>query len=76
MECFGNPIVVFGSIICSILYCIEEIFFLICGCRHNWQNHIKTSYIICVIVLSLCSLINLVCMKTSIVTTNWYQSLC
>ena len=54
MGCFGNPIIVFGSILCNILYCIVELFSLIRGRRHGWPNHVKTSYTVCVIVLSLC----------------------
>ena len=52
---FREPIVVFGSILCNILYCIVESFSLIRGRRHGWSNHVKTSCIVCVIVLSLCS---------------------
>ena len=63
MGCFGNPIVVFGSILCNILYCIVELFSLIHGCRHGWLNHVKTSCTICVIGLSLCSWINIVGIK-------------
>ena len=55
MGCFGNPIVVSGSILCNILYCIVELFSLIRGRRHGWSNHVKTSCTVCVIVLSLCS---------------------
>ena len=57
MGCFGNPIVVSGSILynCNILYCIVESFSFIRGRRHDWPNHVKTSYTVCVIVLSLCS---------------------
>ena len=55
MGCFGNPIVVFGFVICNILYCIVESFFLIRGCRHSWLNHVKTLCTICVIVLFACS---------------------
>ena len=55
MGCFGNPIVVFDFVICNILYCIVESFSLIRERRHGWPNHVKTSCIVCVIVLSLCS---------------------
>ena len=60
MECFRNPIVVFGSVLYNILYCIMELFSLIRGRKHGWLNHVKTSYTICVIVLSLCSWTNIV----------------
>ena len=53
--CFGNPIVVFGSVLCNILYCIVKSFSFIRGRRHGWPNHVKTSCTVCVIVLSLCS---------------------
>ena len=55
MGCFGNPIVVSGYIFCNILYCIVALFSLIRGRRYGWPNHVKTSCIVCVIVLSLCS---------------------
>ena len=55
MGCFGNPIVVSGSVLCNILYCIVESLSLIRGRRHGWPNHVKTSCTVCVIVLSLCS---------------------
>ena len=48
-------IVVFGYVLCNILYCIVESFSLIRGRRHGWPNHVKTSCTVCVIVLSLCS---------------------
>ena len=70
MGCFGNPIVVYGSILCYILYCIVELFSLIRGCRHGWPNHVKTSCTVCVIVLSLCSGINIVCIKAFAGTTK------
>ena len=60
MGCFGNPIVVSSFILCNILYCIVELFSLIRGRKHGWLNHVKTSYTICVIVLSLCSWTNIV----------------
>ena len=69
MGCFGNPIVVSGSILCNILYCIVELFSLIRGCRHGWPNHVKTSCTVCVIVLSLCSWTNIVGIKASAGTT-------
>ena len=55
MECFRNQIVVSGSVLCNILYCIVESLSLIRGRRHGWPNHVKTSCTVCVIVLSLCS---------------------
>ncbi|RVW92894.1 Flavonoid 3',5'-hydroxylase [Vitis vinifera] len=38
MGCFGNPIVVSGSILCNILYCIVELFSLIRGRRHAFAG--------------------------------------
>ena len=70
MGCFGNPIVVSGSILCNILYCIVELFSLIRGCRHGWPNHVKTSCTVCVIVLSLCSWTNIVGIKAFAGTTT------
>ena len=55
MGCFRNPIVVSGSVLCNILYCIVESFSLIHGRRHGWLNHVKTLCTVYVIVLSLCS---------------------
>ena len=55
MGCFKNPIVVSGSVLCNIHYCIVESFSLIRGHRHGWSNHVKTSCTVCVIVLSLYS---------------------
>ena len=69
MGCFGNPIIVSGSILCNILYCIVELFSLIRGHRHGWPNHVKTSCTVCVIVLSLCSWTNIVGIKASAGTT-------
>ena len=63
MVCFGNPIVVSGSVFYNILCCIVESFSLIRGHRHGWPNHVKTSCTICVIVLSLCSWTNIVGIK-------------
>ena len=62
MGCFGNPIVVFGYVLCNILYYIVESFSLIRWCRHGWP-HIKTSCTVCVIVLSLYSWTNIVDIK-------------
>ena len=70
MGCFRNPIVVSGSVLYNILYCIMESFSLIRGRRHGWSNHIKTSCIICVIVLSLCSLTNIVGIKVFVIVTT------
>ena len=55
MRCFENPIIVFGYVLCNILYCIMESLSLIRGRRHGWPNHVKTSCTVYVIVLSLCS---------------------
>ena len=55
MGCFGNPIVVSGSVLCNILYGIVEIFSLIHGCRLSWLNHVKTLCTLVLIILSLCS---------------------
>ena len=63
MGCFENPIVVSGSVLCNILYCIVELLSLIRGRRHGWPNHVKTSCTVCVIVLSLCFLTNIVGIK-------------
>ena len=68
--CFGNPIVVFGSVLCNILYCIVKSFSLIRGRRHGWPNHVKTSCTVCVIVLSLCSWTNIVGIKAFADTTT------
>ena len=70
MWCFGNPIVVSGSILYNILYCIVELFSLIRGRKHGWPNHIKTSCTVCVIVLSLCSWTNIVGIKAFAGTTR------
>ena len=35
MGCFGNPIVVSGSVLYNILYCIVKSFSLICERRHS-----------------------------------------
>ena len=69
MGCCGNPKVVSDSVLYNILYCIVESFSLIHGRRHGWPNHVKTSYTICVIVLSLCSLTNIVGIKAFVGTT-------
>ena len=63
MGCFRNPIVVSGSVLCNILYCIVESFSLIRGRRYGWPNHVKTSCTVCVFVLSLCSWTNIVGIK-------------
>ena len=76
MKCFENSIVVSGSILCNIFYCIMKWFSFIRGRRHGWPNHVKTSCIICMIVLSLCSWINLICMKASVVTTKTIKTKC
>ena len=55
MRCLGNPIVVTGSVLYNILYCIVELLSLIRGRRHGWPNYVKTLCTVCVIVLSLCS---------------------
>ena len=55
MGCFGNPIVVSGSLICNILYCRVERFSLIRGRRHGWSNHVKNLCTFVLIILSLCS---------------------
>ena len=55
MGCFGNPIVISGSVLYNILYCIVESLSLIHGRRYGWPNHVKTSCTVCVIVLSLYS---------------------
>ena len=68
--CFGNPIVVSGSVLCNILYCIVKSFSLIRGRRHGWPNHVKTSCTVCVIVLSLCSWTNIVGIKAFVGTTT------
>ena len=69
MECFRNPIVVFGSVLYNILYNIIERFCFIRECRHIWPNYVKTSCIIVLIILSLCFLSNVVCIKASTITT-------
>ena len=75
MRCFMNPVVVFGSLLCNILYCIVERLFLIRGCRHGWLNYVKISCTICVDYFIFVFLINDVCIKVSAIVTNWYQSL-
>ena len=55
MKCFENLIVVFGSIICNIIYNIVESFSLIYKREHDSSNHVKTLCIIVSIVLFLCS---------------------
>ena len=70
MRCFGNPIVVTGSVLGNILYCIVESFSLIHGRKHGWPNHVKTSCTVCVIVLSLCSQTNIVGIKAFVGTTT------
>ena len=67
MGYFGNPIVISGFVLCNILYCIVESFFLIRGRRHDWPNHVKTSCTVCVIILSLCSWTNIVGIKAFVV---------
>ena len=47
-----------------------KLFSLIRGCRHGWPNHVKTSCTVCVIVLSLCSWTNIVCIKAFAGTTH------
>ena len=49
---------------------ILAIFFDFFITGHGWPNHVKTLCTICVIVLSLCFLINLICMKASTITTK------
>ena len=56
MKCFGNLIVVFGSILCNVLYGTTKSFSLIRECRYCWSNHVKTSCIFVSIVLSFCEL--------------------
>ena len=70
MGCFENPIVVSGSILCNILYCIVELFSLVRGRKHGWLNHVKTSCTVCVIVLSLCSWTNIFGIKAFAGTTR------
>ena len=70
MGCFGNPIVVSSYVLYNILYCIVKSLSLICGHRHGWSNHVKTSCTVCVIVLSLCSWTNIVSVKVFVVTTK------
>ena len=74
MECFGNPIVVFGYVICNIIYCIVESLSLIRGRRHGWPNHVKTSCTICVIVLSLCYWTNIIGIKVFVGITSIIQT--
>ena len=74
MGCFGNPIVVFGSVLCNIIYSIVESFSLIRGRRHGWSNHVKTSCTVCVIVLSLCSWTNIIGIKAFAGTTGTSRS--
>ena len=64
MRCFENPIVVSSSIIFNILYNIVEWFSFFHGCRYHWPNHVKSSCIIVLIVLFLCSWINIVWINT------------
>ena len=52
MRCFGNPMDVFGFVLCDILYYIVESLSLIHGRK---SNHVKTLCTICVIILYLCS---------------------
>ena len=70
-EMFWEPIVVSGSILYNILNCIVEWFSIICGCKHGWLNHIKTSCTIYVIVLSLYCWSNVVGIKTFTGTIFW-----
>ena len=56
MKCFGNLIVVFGSILCNILYGTTKSFSLNCECRCCWSNHVKTLCTFVSIVLSFCEL--------------------
>ena len=62
IRCFENPIVVFGSVHCNILYCIVEYSLSSVDVGVIGQTTLK-SRVTCVIVLSLCSWINLICMK-------------
>ena len=55
MRCFGNPMNVFGFVLCDILYCIMKSFSLIHGRKYDWSNHVKILCTICMIILSLCS---------------------
>ena len=41
MGCFGNPIIVSGSVLYNILYCIVELFSLIRRRRHGWSKNVK-----------------------------------
>ena len=56
VECFGNLIVVFGYILCNILYGTTKSFSLNCECRCCWSNHVKTLCTFVSIVLSFCEL--------------------
>ena len=69
MGCFGNLIIVFGSILCIVLYGIVEWFSLIYGYKYGYSNHIKSSCTVCVIFLSLYSWTNNVYLKAFVGTT-------
>ena len=69
MGCFGNLIVVYGSVFCNILYYTVESLSLIRGRKHNWPNYVKISCNVWVIVLSLCSWTNIVDIKAFVGTT-------
>ena len=63
MRYFRNPIVIYDSVICNILYYIMKSFSLIRGPRHGWSNNVKTLCTVYVIVLSLYSWTNIIDIK-------------